>query len=75
MWNKRIAKNANVNVGDNVLSSGFSTIFPENLPVGEVTEILDERGSFQKVARIKMGANISSILSAFVILGELNAKK
>ena len=72
---RELQKNANINVGDKVLSSGFSTIYPENLPVGEVIEILDERGSFQKVARIKMGANISSILSAFVILGEFDENK
>ena len=46
-----------------------SKIYPENLPVGEVVEILDERGSFQKVARIKISPKISSILNAFIIVG------
>mgnify|MGYP001167789260 FL=1 len=72
---RELQKNANINVGDRVVSSGFSTIYPENLPVGKVTEILDERGSLQKVARIKIGSDIGSILSAFVIVGEINAKK
>ena len=72
---RELQKNADINVGDKVVSSGFSTIYPENLPVGEVTEIFDERGSFQKVARIKIESDISSILSAFVIVGELDDKK
>ena len=72
---RELQKNADINVGDKVVSSGFSTIYPENLPVGEVTEIFDERGSFQKVARIKIESDISSILSAFVIVGELDEKK
>ena len=43
--------------------------------MGEVIEVFDERGSFQKVARIKIESDISSILSAFVIVGELDEKK
>ena len=38
-------------------------------------QIQSKGQSIQKVVQIKMGANINSILSAFVILGELNAKK
>ena len=72
---RELQKNADINVGDKVVSSGFSRIYPEILPVGEVIEILDERGSFQKVARIKIESDISSILSAFVIVGELDEKE
>ena len=62
-------KNAQINVGDKVVTSGYSKIYPENLPVGEVIEILNERGSFQKVSRIKISPKISSILNTFIIVG------
>ena len=66
---RELQKNAQINVGDKVVTSGYSKIYPENLPVGKVIEILDERGSFQKVARIKISPKISSILNTFIIVG------
>ena len=66
---RELQKNAQINVGDKVVTSGYSKIYPENLPVGEVIEILNERGSFQKVSRIKISPKISSILNTFIIVG------
>jgi rod shape-determining protein MreC len=44
---RELQKNSLISVGDKVVTSGFSNIYPENLPVGEVVEIADERASFQ----------------------------
>ena len=45
---KEVQKNSNVEVGNQVVTSGFSDIFPSDLPVGEVIKITDERGRFHK---------------------------
>ena len=65
---KEVQKNANVNIGNKVVTSGFSDIFPNDLPVGEVVNITDERGRFQKSVVVKINENIGSIINLFVIL-------
>ena len=44
-----VQKNVDVNIGDRVITSGFSKIYPPKLPVGTVSGVYDERGSYQKV--------------------------
>ena len=65
---KEVQKNANVNIGNKVVTSGFSDIFPNDLPVGEVVNITDERGRFQKSVVVKINENIGSIINLFVIV-------
>lgn len=62
-----VQKNAVVNVGDRVVTSGFSQIYPRNLPVGEVIGILDERGSFQKMALVQIKPELGSLMNVFVV--------
>ena len=67
---KEVQKNANVNIGDKVVTSGFSDIFPDDLPVGEVVNITDERGRFQKSVVVQINENIGSIIYLFVIVDQ-----
>ena len=65
-----LQKNAEISIGDNVVTSGFSQIYPDDLPVGKVIQLIEERGSFQKVAKIKISPNLGSVLNAFIIIDE-----
>ena len=67
---KEVQKNANVSIGDKVVTSGFSDIFPDDLPVGEVVNITDERGRFQKSVVVQINENIGSIINLFVIVDQ-----
>jgi rod shape-determining protein MreC len=67
---KEVQKNANVNIGDKVVTSGFSDIFPDDLPVGKVVNITDERGRFQKSVVVQINENIGSIINLFVIVDQ-----
>lgn len=66
---RELQKNSEISIGDKVVTSGFSQIYPKNLPVGEVVEVLDERGSFQKVARIRIKPNLSALMYVFIVTG------
>ena len=69
---REVQKNASVSVGDGVVSSGFSNIYPKNLPVGTVSGIIDKSGSFEKIILVQITEDIESLLDAFVVLGEKN---
>ncbi len=65
-----VQKNVDINIGDRVITSGFSKIYPPKLPVGEVSGVYDERGSYQKVVNVKIQNDFESIQNVFVILNE-----
>ncbi len=64
---REVQKNFEVNVGDRVLTSGFSDIYPKNLPVGEIIGFRDERNSFQKIITVKIAEQLGSLMNVFVI--------
>ena len=69
---REVQKNALVDVGDGVVTSGFSDIYPKDLPVGTVSGIIDKSGSFEKIILVQITEDIESLLDVFVILNGKN---
>ena len=65
-----VQKNVDVNIGDRVITSGFSKIYPPKLPVGTVSGVYDERGSYQKVINVNIQNDFESIQNVFIVLNE-----
>ena len=63
-----VQKNVNINIGDRVFTSGFSNIYPPKLPVGIVSGVYDERGSYQKVVNVEIQNDFESIQNVFVVI-------
>ena len=70
---REVPKSARISIGDLVYTSSYSDIYPPNLPVGKVTAIYDERGSFQKRLTVETFVNIGTLQYVFVII-ENNVK-
>lgn len=56
-----------VAVGDSLVTSGFSAIFPENIPVGVVSELSVPAGSSFYSVTIKLSANLETLQYAYVV--------
>jgi rod shape-determining protein MreC len=54
-------------VGDSMITSGFSAIFPENIPVGVISELNVPTGSSFYHVRIKLSANLETLQYAYVV--------
>jgi len=65
-----VQKNVEINIGDRVITSGFSKIYPPKLPVGTVSGVYDERGSYQKVVNVNIQNDFESIQNVFVVISE-----
>ena len=65
-----VKKTAEVNIGDIVLTSDLSSYFPPNLPVGEVVSIYDKSDSFNKIVRLELYTDLSTINQLFIIIDE-----
>lgn len=69
---REVYKNSNINVGDRVVTSGLSDIFPENLPVGTVVSVANDRTQFQKIVSVKIYEDLNALTHVFVIINEVN---
>jgi len=67
---REVYKNSEINVGDKVITSGLSDLFPADLPVGIVTSVTHDRSQFQKIVSIKIEDNLSLLIFVFVIINE-----
>ena len=65
---REVQKNVEITIGNKVITSGFSDIYPAGLPVGEVAGVFDERGSFQKIVNINLPNDMSAFQYVFVIV-------
>ena len=62
-----IPKHLSVQQGDTVLTSGYSTIFPEGYPIGVVTEVNLPRGSNTFVIRLRTPVSMGELKYVYII--------
>ena len=65
-----VPKSIEVQVGDTVLTSGYSDIFPPGLPVGTVVLVADEPVGFFKEIRVEPRVRFAELEEVFVVLPE-----
>ena len=62
-----IPKTTPVEIGENVLTSGSSDIFPKGFPVGKVEEIREVENSIYKNAVVKFNVNVNTVEEVFIV--------
>lgn len=62
-----VSKNSGVEIGDKVLTSFFSSKYPEGIPVGEIEEIEEDPGGIHLIIIVKTFVNFSTIQQLFVL--------
>ena len=68
MW--EIPKATGIEVGERIVTSGYSDIFPPNLAVGYVTGTIDQPEMLHKVAVSKANTDFTTLGHLFVIGSE-----
>ena len=58
---KEVDKNANINVGDDVLTSGLGGLFPTGIYVGKVENIVNDKYDLSKTVFIKSNQDFNNI--------------
>jgi rod shape-determining protein MreC len=62
-----LKKISDIKIGDVVLTSNLSIYFPPNLPVGEVISIFEKSDSSNRIVRMKLYSDLSTINQLFVV--------
>jgi len=65
-----VQSTSDVEIGDIVLTSNLSIHFSENLPVGEVISIYKKSNSSNKIVRMKLFSDLSTLNQLFIIREE-----
>ncbi|WP_420317147.1 rod shape-determining protein MreC [Ekhidna sp.] len=72
---KYIPRHIDLQVGDSIVTSGFNSVFPENILVGIVDDLnLEDHMTFYE-AKIKLATDFSSLYHVFVIKDLLKEEK
>lgn len=62
-----IARDANVKAGQKVITSGFGSLFPKEIPVGKVVEVKTEPSGLLKFAIVRPFVDFNRLEEVFVI--------
>lgn len=65
-----LPRHSNIAIGDTVFTSGFSSIFPEGIPIGSIEDITDSSDGIFKNAKVRLFVDFSTISTVYVIEGE-----
>ena len=64
---KDVPRHAEFTLGDTIVTSGFSTVFPEGLMVGMVDDIADSNDGLSFQLKIKLAANFAALREVGVL--------
>lgn len=70
-----VAKTLDVVVGDRVVTSEYSSLFPPGLPIGNVTKTYEETGDLFQTVEIAPAADLYRLEEVFVILRTAEIEK
>lgn len=62
-----ISKHANINIGDEVVTSGFGSVFPSDIKVGKIKNIRSKGNSPSYEVDVTLNENIGAISTVFLI--------
>lgn len=68
-----IPRDADVVVGDNILTSGYGGLYPKGIVIGEVTDVTNEAGGLLKYATVKTSVDFYRIEEVMVIVNSRKA--
>jgi rod shape-determining protein MreC len=66
-----LPQHALFNIGDTVVTSGFSTVFPEGVPVGTVETTFKKKGENYNSLKIKLFTNFSALSEVLIVVNAL----
>lgn len=72
---KAIPKHAPVMKGDSITTSGFSTIFPQNIPIGTVENVEHEEGDNFHNIKVKLSTDLKSTEYVYVVQNRMKAEQ
>lgn len=62
--------NADVKVGDIITTSGLGGVYPRDIKIGEVTEVIKTKDNFTKIIKCKSQINFNNMYRVLIVDGQ-----
>lgn len=72
---KELPQHATFNIGDTIITSGYSTIFPEGVPVGTVEDAFMKKGENYNSLKVKLFTNFSALTEVLIVVNALKEEQ
>lgn len=69
-----IPSHLNINVGDTLVTSGFSNSFPADVMVGTIAESVEDEGNMFNTAKLKFSTNFNTLRHVYVVKNNYKAE-
>lgn len=70
-----VPKHAPISIGDMVVTSGYSSIFPKNLPIGAISSFEIAKGSSNYVIDVEIFNDLNNLSYAYLVNNKLKEEK
>ena len=64
---EEVANSFNIQIGDEVVTSGYSNIYPSNIPIGRVIDVKDDQAGLSKKISVEPYVDIYRIQEVFIV--------
>jgi len=72
---KDIPKHAKINIGDTIITSGYSNTFPENINIGVIEKcVIEDKTNFVNIS-VKLFADFTSIKHVYILKSNLKEER
>jgi rod shape-determining protein MreC len=72
---KELPQHAAFNIGDTIVTSGFSVVFPEGVPVGTVEDTFKKKGEDYNSLKVKLFTNFSALGEVLIVVNALKDER
>ncbi len=67
-----LPNDADVRVGDSVITSGLGTIYPKDIPIGRVYRVNFDTATYEKSAQVAPATDFNHLQEAFIVNGSVD---
>ena len=72
---KELPQHAEFNIGDTIVTSGFSTVFPEGVPVGTIENTVKSKGENYNSVRVKLFTHFNALSEVLIAVNALKEEQ
>jgi rod shape-determining protein MreC len=72
---KELPLHATFNIGDTIVTSGYSMVFPEGVPVGTVEDAFKQKGGNYNSLKIKLFTNFNALSEVLIVVNTLKEEQ
>ena len=72
---QKVKRDISFDIGDEIITRGGETIFPEGIPVGSISEVISDDGEQTISLNVKLAVNYNAVYHVFVVKNKMKQEQ